>query len=528
MKDYLSRSLRRLTEASNRAAARVERLREFDHITTRESLLELVGKKLKDRQLLLVSNREPYAHVMRDGKITVIRNAGGLTIALDSIARAFHSLWVCHGAGAADFEVAGPDGLVAVPPGEESYKLKRLALEREEEKGYYEGFSNETLWPLCHVSYVRPKFHPADWETYDAVNRKFAEAVADSAEPGALVFLQDYHLSRVALHLKALRPDLVTVLFWHIPWPNPEIFRILPWKKEILEGLLANDILGFHLKYHSENFLDTVDSELETRIDWERHRVSRGDRVTQVRYYPISIDFDSIFRQSQGPEVEKACKELSQEPAFAGQKLILGVDRLDYTKGIPERLDALDRLLDLYPEYHGRIKFLQIGVPSRTGLEDYQQVVNAIEERCAFLNAKHGKGGWEPVIFLKGHQDFDTLLPYYRLADVCVVSSLHDGMNLVAKEFVASSSNDRGVLVLSPFTGAARELEQALLVNPYDMESFAQTLRVALEMPAEEQKARLDRMRLTVAENNIYSWAQQILTEVIHLAEDQALERGTA
>ena len=479
-----------------------------------------MGKKLKGRKLILVSNREPYAHVDRGGRLEVIRNAGGLTIALDSIAQAFHAIWVCSGGSEADFKAADERGLVAVPPAAPSYHLKRLRLSPREEQGFYEGFSNETLWPLCHVCYVRPKFLPSDWEVYDQVNRKFAQAVAETTESGAIIFLQDYHLSRVAHHLRSLRPDLMTVLFWHIPWPNPEIFRILPWKKEILEGLLANDILGFHLKYHAENFLETVGLEMECRIDWEKSRVERGDRVTHINHYPISIDFESIFRQSQGPAVEKNCRELEQQLALQGRKLILGVDRLDYTKGIPERLEAFDRLLDNHPEYIGKVQMVQIGVPSRTGLEDYQQVVNAIEERCAALNARYGAADWQPVRFLKGHQDFDTLLPYYHLADVCLVTSLHDGMNLVAKEFVAASSDDRGVLVLSQFTGAARELEQALLVNPYDTAALAQALRQALAMPAGEQKARLSRMRLTVAENNIFAWALGILNDIIRLARE--------
>ncbi|HET9869042.1 MAG TPA: trehalose-6-phosphate synthase, partial [bacterium] len=267
MKDFLEKSIKKISDASTRAAKYSEKLDHFSHIVTRQTLLDLAGKKLKDRPLLLVSNREPYAHVMRDGAVTAIRNAGGLTIALDSIAQAFHSTWVCQGSTEADFQVLDDKGLVAVPPAAPTYKLRRLRLTPDEEHGYYEGFSNETLWPLCHVCYVRPKFSPTDWETYDQVNLKFAQAVAESAEPGAVVFLQDYHLSRTAWHLKTLRPDLVTALFWHIPWPNPEIFRILPWKAEILEGLLANDILGFHLKYHADNFMDTVDLELESRID---------------------------------------------------------------------------------------------------------------------------------------------------------------------------------------------------------------------------------------------------------------------
>jgi trehalose 6-phosphate synthase len=525
LKDFLDKSLRRIADASNRAAARVGRLDEFAHIPTRENLLEVVGKKLKDRRLILVSNREPYAHILRDGAVACIRSAGGLTTALDSIARAFHADWVCHGDAEADFEVTDAAHTVAVPPGEGSYRLRRLRLTPEEEKGYYDGFSNETLWPLCHVCYVRPRFQPEDWEAYEAVNRRFAQVLTDAAEPGSVVFLQDYHLARVAHHVKAVRTDLTLVLFWHIPWPNPEIFRILPWKKELLEGLLANDILGFHLGYHAGNFLESVAAEMECHIDWERNRVTRGERTTRVNAYPISIDFQALFRQAEDPASLRTGREIVEAFGLKDLKVLLGVDRLDYTKGIPERLEALDRLLLGHPEWVGKVRMVQVGVPSRTRLEDYQQVVDRIDELCTALNAKWRRGDWVPVLFLKGQLDYDALVPFYRLADVCVVSSLHDGMNLVAKEFVAASSNDKGVLVLSKFTGAARELEQALPVNPYDAEAFAETLHQALAMPAEEQKARLERMRVAVAENNIYTWAGDILEDVIRLAEDSAVGR---
>jgi trehalose 6-phosphate synthase len=316
------------------------------------------------------------------------------------------------------------------------------------------------------------------------------------------------------------------VLFWHIPWPNPEIFRICPWKKELLEGLLANDILGFHLKYHVMNFAHTVDQELEMHMDWEKMRITRQEHINRLSAYPISIDFNAIYDQAESPISKKANVDAMRDLRLQGLKLGLGVDRLDYTKGIPERLDALERMFEKYPEYIGKFTYIQVGVPSRTHIEDYQSVVTKIESRCIEINETFGQEDWEPVKFLKGQQNFDVLVPFYKLADVCIVSSLHDGMNLVAKEFVAASSNDRGVLVLSKFTGAARELEQALLVNPYDTESFAEILHQALAMPPEEQKARLERMRLTVAENNIYTWAQAIFNDVIRLAEDSQIGNG--
>jgi trehalose 6-phosphate synthase len=528
MEEFLERSFQKIREASKRAAEKAEKMEPFSHIATRESLVDLVGKKLKGRNLLLVSNREPYAHILRDGKVAWFRRAGGLTVALDSIASACGAVWICHGDSSADFEVTDERGRVQVPPNQPRYALKRIRLDAREVAEYYEGLANEMLWPLCHVCYVRPKFIAQNWKTYQEVNRKFALAIAEEATPGTIVFLQDYHLCLVAKYLKELRSDLTTVLFWHIPWPNPEIFRICPWKVEILEGLLANDILGFHLKYHADNFAQTVDANLECRIDWERMRVIRNQTVTRISAYPISIDFTSVFQQAEAPATRRAAEELFASLRLQGFKIGLGVDRIDYTKGIPERLDAVATLFEKYPEYLGKFTFVQVGVPSRSGLEDYQQVVARIETCCEEINRKYAVDGWAPVIFLKGQQDFDVLITFYQLADVCVVSSLHDGMNLVSKEFVAASCNDRGVLVLSRFTGAARELEQALLVNPYDTENLVEAIHQGLVMPPEEQKARLERMRLHVAENNIYTWAQAIMNDVVHLAEDSQVSNGTA
>lgn len=527
MEEFLGRSLQKLREASILAAQRVEKLESFSHIATRESLVELISKKLKGRNLLLASNREPYVHFYQGDEVAWLRTAGGLTTALDSVASAVNATWVCHGDGEADFRVTDESSIVGVPPGNPHYRLKRLRLSRAEVRGYYEGFANEVLWPLCHVCYVRPKFNVDHWQIYQEVNRKFAKAILEIATPSSIVFLQDYHLSLVAKYLKEERSDLTTLLFWHIPWPNPEIFQICPWKKEILEGLLANDILGFHLYYHASNFMETVGLELESRLDWEQMQISRQANYTRIRAYPISVDFTSIFQQAARPDTAKACQEIITTHRLHGKKIGLGVDRLDYTKGVLERLDAFEHLFEKYPDYQGKVSFIQIGVPSRTKLEDYQAVVTRIENRCLAINAKYARPEWDPIIFLKGQQSFDALIPFYKLADFCAVSSLHDGMNLVAKEFVAASSNDRGVLILSRFTGAARELTQALQVNPYDREAFTDAIHQALSMPAEEQKNRLERMRLTVAENNIFTWAQAIFNDVIRLVGDNPTANGT-
>ncbi len=511
-----------LRQAAAQAAERVRNQEVLEGIASAATLSEFTQKRLGERRLIIASNREPYVHQKGEAGVTWFRAAGGLTTALDSMAAACGAVWVCHGGGDADFDVTDAEGRVRVPPGRPSYTLKRLVLSPQEEQGYYEGFSNETLWPLCHVAHVRPKFNHQDWLTYRAVNLRFAQAIAAEAPPGAVVFLQDYHLALVGEALKAERPDLTTALFWHIPWPNPEIFRICPWKRELLAGLLGNDLLGFHLPYHAGNFLETADLELECHFERELQAVSRRGHRCRVRAYPISVDFESIFRQANTPRSTEMGTARLRTLGLEGVKVGLGVDRLDYTKGIPERLAALERLFETRPQWLGRFTFVQIGVPSRTNLEDYRNVVAEIEATCDRLTERFGRPGWKPVLLLKGHQDFDTLIPFYKLADLCVVSSLHDGMNLVAKEFVAASSSDRGVLVLSPFTGSARSLDQALLVNPYDTESFADILDQALSMPLEEQRERLRRMRAEVAEHNIYRWAQDILADAMRVAEEPA------
>jgi alpha,alpha-trehalose-phosphate synthase [UDP-forming] len=520
MKDFIDKAINLISEASRAAAEKTEISNSFPDINSQQSLISLVETKLSGRKLIIASNREPYVHIYRGDSIAWYRSAGGLTVALDSMAAACNAIWVCHGEGNADFRMTNGRGEVGVPPDNPKYLLKRMRLTKREVAEYYEGFSNETLWPLCHVSYVRPKFIYRTWLTYQEVNRKFADAILEAADPNSIIFLQDYHLCLVAKYLKEAMPGLTTVLFWHIPWPNHEIFRICPWKRDILEGLLSNDIVGFHLKYHADNFAETVDRELECRIDREKMIIERGQRATRIRAYPISIDFKSIYLQAEDQKTHDTYEKKITEMRLRNVKVGLGVDRLDYTKGIPERIDALDRLFEKYREHQGAFTFIQVGVPSRTHIEDYQHVVNDIESKISALNEKYRTDEWEPVIFLKGQYDFDVLIPFYKMADVCIVSALHDGMNLVAKEFIAASSNDRGVLILSNFTGAARELEHAIIINPYDTESFADIIHSSILMPREEQKMRLSRMRLRVAENNIYTWAQKILNDVIMLAED--------
>jgi len=482
---------------------------------SKASLKDLVQKKFSDYQFILVSNREPYMHIYRGGEVEVIMPASGMAIALDSLMQTTGGTWVAAGSGEADQEAVVGQDAIMVPPKNPKYKLRRLWLTREEEKGYYYGFSNEALWPLCHVCYARPLFSPAHWEIYRQVNRKFADVILNElGDRRTIVFIQDYHFALLPQMLKEANPRLIVCQFWHIPWPNYEVFRICPWGTEILEGLLGNDLLGFHLQYHCNNFFDTVDRTLEARVDYEKYSIFRQGKETRVRPFPISIDFERFENFAASEDTHAQIAQLRHRFNLNGLKVGLGVDRLDYTKGIPERLEAVNIFFQKYPQYQGRFTFIQLGPVSRMNIPQYKQLnalVDSLEEE---INSRYAYGRWKPVIVLKAHLSQEEIVPYYCLADVLVVSSLHDGMNLVAKEYVASRVNDDGSLLLSPFTGAARELGRAYSINPFNPEEIADNIYKALEDPPEEKAARMASMRQWVRENNIFSWAARILEDL--------------
>jgi trehalose 6-phosphate synthase len=488
---------------------------------SRDRLVSLLKERLSGIRVVVVANREPYIHNRVGpigGELTWIRPASGLVTALDPIMRATGGVWVAHGSGSGDHETADDHGRLAVPPNKPAYTLRRVWLTDEEERGYYYGLSNRALWPLCHIAYTRPVFDASDWEQYSRVNAKFAEAVLEEIEGSpAIVLVQDYHFALLPRLVKQRRPDAVISHFWHIPWPHREAFRICPWQHEILDGLLGSDLLGFHVQLHCNNFLETVDRLIESRVDYERFSVTRGAHETKVLPFPISIDMEGISQNGIGrSDTQTFRKALGLRDEWA---LAIGVDRMDYTKGIPERLRAVDRFLERYPVWRNRFVFLQMGAPSRTEISEYQVLNDEVDALAAQINARHGAGGWNPIILARRHHGLEDIFAGYRAADVCVVSSLHDGMNLVAKEFVAARSDGRGVLILSPFTGAAREMPEALLVNPYATDAFADALNAALTMPESEQKRRMQRLRSQVAEHNIFRWAGLLLTETFRLAE---------
>jgi trehalose 6-phosphate synthase len=487
---------------------------------TKQRLEDVAQTRLCGAKLIVVANREPYIHRYRDGEIEWIRPAGGMTAALDPVMRACGGVWIAHGSGDADRDACDPAGRVRVPPGDPSYVLRRVWLTKDDEDGYYYGLANSTLWPLCHQVFCRPTFEPSHWETYCKVNEKFAAAVLEEAQGGpALVFVQDYHFALVPGLLKSMRPDLVVAQFWHIPWPNSEKFLVCPWGKEILRGMLGNDLLGFHTQHDCNNFLETVDRALECRIDREKFAVTRGGHETSVRPFPISVDPD-LASEYLATDWEERALALRRKYRLADRSLLIGVDRVDYTKGIPERLRAVDRLLHLHPELKGRFHFVQVGAPSRTHLSAYRDLTDEVQDLADRINWEHGTERWQPIVFLNEHHGPKEITLLYRMAAGCVVSSLHDGMNLVAKEFVAAREDERGVLVLSKFTGAARELSDAILVNPFDVEELANGLYLAMKMSAEEQEFRMRRMRSQVTDHNIYRWAGQLLSAVGRLVPD--------
>lgn len=486
---------------------------------TRGTLRRLIRRTLRERRFVVVSNREPYIHTYRDGQLQVLRPASGLTVALDPMMRAVGGVWVAHGSGDADRDVADEAGRIRVPPEKPTYTLKRVWLTPEQEDGYYYGFANSALWPLCHIAYRRPIFRQSDWERYREVNELFAGALAEEIGPDkALVFVQDYHLALLPRLLKERCPGAVVAHFWHIPWPNPEVFRICPWRIELLEGLLGSDILGFHIRYHGNNFIDTVDRELEARPDREMTAIVYRGHTTKIRSFPISVDFESISWEAARQPVTLRMRELREQYQLPERNLGIGIDRADYTKGIPERLRAIHRFLELRPEYRGNFTFVQVAVPSRLQVEEYRRLNEEIDTLAEEINQKHGSNSWQPILYLKQHMDSVGLYALYRLARFCLVSSLHDGMNLVAKEFVAANVKENGVLLLSQFTGAARELREALIINPYATDQLAEQIHRALEMDDEEVRARMRRLRETVREKNIFKWATDIFSKLGKLA----------
>ncbi|HUL73788.1 MAG TPA: trehalose-6-phosphate synthase [Vicinamibacterales bacterium] len=515
---HLVRSL----ESARAAAQEEARLREAgDSVWTAERLRAHVRERIGTSPVFVVSNREPYMHVRHGGTPKVVVPASGLVTALEPVLRACAGTWVAHGSGDADRDVVDTHSRLRVPPEQPEYMLRRVWLSKEEEEGYYDGFANEGLWPLCHIAHTRPIFRTSDYSCYREANQKFADAVLDEARDTTrpLVLVQDYHFALLPRLIKSARPDARVAIFWHIPWPNPEAFGICPWQSELLDGLLGADLVGFHTQAHCNNFLDTVERGLESQTDWEHFTARRHNRLTHVRPFPISVAARHAGTRAATTS-DEARETVFRQIGGSCEWIGVGVDRVDYTKGLIERFRGLERFFEKWSHYLRRFTFVQIGAPSRTGIGRYRELLHDVQNEAARINARFGTAAWKPIVLVTRHHGYDEIEPFYRAADVCAVTSLHDGMNLVAKEYVMAREEGDGVLVLSQFTGAARELNDALIVNPYDTEQLADAFRRAIEMPVTERRARMERMRRAVSEHNVYRWAASLIGGLADLRVD--------
>ncbi len=480
-------------------------------IWTPERLKIEVENLLEKKKMIVVSNREPYMHIHSGKEITCIVPASGMITAMEPILKACSGLWIASGTGDADRETVDKSDRIQVPPDDPKYTLKRLWLTKEEEDHFYYGFSNEGLWPLCHIAHTRPVFRIADWDQYKKVNESFARAVLEETrdEEQPFILIQDFHFALLPELIKREKPNAKVAIFWHIPWPNPESFGICPWQREILQGMLGADLIGFHTQYHCNHFMETVSSVLEARVLWENFSIRMGGQTTIVNPFPISIAF--TLKDYDQLSIRKKAPELLAEHGLTAKHLGIGVDRIDYTKGLIEKFLAIERFLDKNRSYVGKFTFVQIGAPSRTFLKSYSDMVVAVEHEANRINQRFKAKNWKAILLLMRHHSHEEIHPFYTSSDFCMVTSLHDGMNLVAKEFIASRSNNDGSLILSRFAGASKELTGAIIINPYDIERSADSIKLALEMTTEEQNQRMRQMRLTVVRYNIFSWAAALL-----------------
>ncbi|HUO23180.1 MAG TPA: trehalose-6-phosphate synthase [Caulobacteraceae bacterium] len=518
---FMTEEIRRVIRAfdSGRAAAEPS---EVDW--TPASLQSVLREVLPGAEVIVLANREPYIHNRTEDGIMLQTPASGLVSALEPVMRAAGGVWIAHGSGTADREtVDATDGLMA-PPDNPAYRLRRIWISDEEQDGYYYGFANEGLWPLCHIAFVRPIFRESDWNAYQAINQRFADAVVEEARTeDPVVLVQDYHFALAPRMIRERLPKATIVTFWHIPWPNAETFGVCPWKNQIIEGLLGSTILGFHTQFHCNNFMETVDRFVESRIDREHSSVSLGGDETLVRPYPISIAWPAAALEGQ-PPIE-ACRATvrAAHGLDPDTRIAVGIERFDYTKGILDRLRAVDAFLDAHPQWRGKFAFIQVAAPTRSKLPSYGRLQEEALELTEAINAKHGSEDYRPIHLVVRHHEPKAVFELFRAADFCVVSSLHDGMNLVAKEFVAARDDDQGVLVLSSFTGAARELSEALIVNPYNPAEMAAAFDQALQMPPVEQRERMRMMREHVRARNVYRWAGTMLTDAARTRQLQRI-----
>ncbi|HEY7662946.1 MAG TPA: trehalose-6-phosphate synthase [Xanthobacteraceae bacterium] len=489
-----------------------------------ETLRLTLANHLPGTEIIVVSNREPYIHNRSADGVGVQTPASGLVAAIEPVMRACGGTWIAHGSGSADREVVDARDRIRVPPEAPAYTLRRVWLSDEEQDGYYYGFANEGLWPLCHIAFVRPTFRQPDWERYRAVNARFAQAVLDEVtRPDPIIMVQDYHFALLPAMIREQLPSATIITFWHIPWPNSESFGICPWKEEIVSGLLGSTVLGFHTQFHCNNFIDTVDRFIESRIDREHASITVGGHETFVRPYPISIEWPPAALAAQQPIPACRAAVRARLGLPADIRLAVGIERFDYTKGIVDRMRSVDRLLTNHPEWQGRFAFVQVAAPTRSKLSSYSDLQTEARALADEINSRYADAAHRPIMLVVQHYESEQVFELFRAADICIVSSLHDGMNLVAKEFVAARDDEQGVLILSNFAGASRELSEALIVNPYDAQAMSEVIHRALFMPQAEQRARMQVMREIVRVRNVHRWAAQMLLDAAQLRKRQEI-----
>jgi len=501
--------------ASEEAKINLERL---DSPWTKERLKEFVKDILKNRKIIVASSTEPFVHFKQGNKINSFVPSSGLITAIEPLMESCGGTWIAHGSGNADKLVVDKDNKINLPPREPKYTLKRIWLTEDEVRCYYNGFSNEGLWPLFHNAHTRPIFRKEDWEEYKKVNEQFAVSLLDEIKnlKRPVILVQDFHLTLVPRLIKAARPDATVSLFWHIPWISAETFSICPWEKEVLEGMLGADIIGFHTQLHVNNFIETVGRELESLVNFEQFSVTYKDHTSFIKAFPISIDFSNEVKGNKSDQKlkENTFKEYGIKTKYLG----FGVDRLDYTKGILERLKAIEIFLQKNPTYRRHFTFLQIASPSRVDVKKYQTLATDVSSEIERINNKYKEKDWKPIIYLQKRYDHAEINKLYKAANFCLVTPLHDGMNLVAKEFVVARNDEQGVLILSQFAGASRELKDAIIINPYNGEQTAEAIHVALHMSPSQQKKRMRKLRQTVRNYNIYRWSAELLRAMVDLA----------
>lgn len=465
-----------------------------------------------EKKLIVVSNREPYSLSKRH-QLTV----GGLVSALDPLMKEKRGLWIASGQRD---ELKGKPLRFPVPLSDPSYTLRLVPLGPADTEGYYNGYSNRFLWPLCHITLDRVYLRRSYWRSYRKVNSLFAEAVAQEAGPDSVVWLHDYHLALCALFIKELCPDAFVSIFWHIPWPPHAVFRICPQKRELLEGLLANDLIGFQLPGFMENFAQCVRNELGAVVDIDEGIISHNGRLTRLRAFPISVDFEWFERAACSAQARRFISRFLKKRGLEGSRIILSVNRLDYTKGMIKCLEAVELFFTKYPRYKGSVTFVQIAVPTRK-VEPYLSYMERVQRKVDSINKRLSRGPWRPVEYVTTNLSHSELAALYRKADLAMISSVYDGMNLVAKEFIASQVDLSGSLLISELAGASEEIPGVTLINPYDTEGCAMALKAALEASPADQRRALEKAREHVREHNITQWVADIFREIKGIQDEQ-------